>query len=162
MKCGDILATEFDLDSAGTLETEPSNTLLLDVLYATALDGYSLSQVLDVPPERIHAIQSDGSRENIREATRHPTPLPHSEAAKPSRLASAVLRRCRRYAPQALLRHPVPSTPKRLRNRSRPHRRSQVETTVRLNVGSARFADDAGGRTGAGPESAERGGPQRR
>ena len=39
MKCGDILTTEFDLDSAGTLEQEPSNALLLDVLYSTALDA---------------------------------------------------------------------------------------------------------------------------
>ena len=65
MKCGDILTTEFDLDSAGTLDQEPSNTLLLDVLYSTALDGYSLSQVLDLPPERIHAIKAR-SREKQR------------------------------------------------------------------------------------------------
>ena len=62
MKCGDILDTEFDLDSAGTLDDEPSNTLLLDVLYATVLDGYSLSQILDVLPERIHQNRRDERR----------------------------------------------------------------------------------------------------
>ena len=60
IKCGDILATVFDLASAGTLDDEPSNNLLLDVLYATALDGYSVTQILDVPPERVHRIENNG------------------------------------------------------------------------------------------------------
>ena len=61
IKCGAILATAFDLDSAGTLDEEPTNRLLLDVLYATVLDGYSLTQILDVLPERVHRVEDNGA-----------------------------------------------------------------------------------------------------
>src|SRR5271169_247564 len=37
IKCGTILETVFDLDSAGTLDDEPSSRLMLEVLYATTL-----------------------------------------------------------------------------------------------------------------------------
>jgi two-component system chemotaxis sensor kinase CheA len=63
MKCGVVLATHFDLDSAGTLDTEPSNKLPFDVLYATVLDPYSVSQVLEVSPERTHVIERTAAPE---------------------------------------------------------------------------------------------------
>ena len=36
IKCGTILETVFDLDSTGTLDDEPSNQLMLEVLYEPA------------------------------------------------------------------------------------------------------------------------------
>ena len=38
IQCGTILETVFDLDSAGTLDDEPSNQLMLEVLYATVME----------------------------------------------------------------------------------------------------------------------------
>ena len=38
IECGTILETKVDLDSAGTLDDQPSNCLLLEILYATALE----------------------------------------------------------------------------------------------------------------------------
>ncbi len=38
IQCGTILETVFDLESAGTLDDEPSNQLMLEVLYATVLE----------------------------------------------------------------------------------------------------------------------------
>ncbi|HTC89292.1 MAG TPA: hybrid sensor histidine kinase/response regulator [Bryobacteraceae bacterium] len=83
MKCGEIISTEFDLESAGTLDQEPSDTLLLDVLYSTALDGYSLSQVLDLRVERIHLTNNDGAVKTVqaREAVAVAVAVPAAPAA---------------------------------------------------------------------------------
>jgi two-component system chemotaxis sensor kinase CheA len=105
MKCGDIVTTEFDLDSAGTLDSEPSNALLLDVLYATALDGYSVSQMSEAPPERIHRIDSAGAAKAIDAAPAIP--------AMPDRAPDPV---------EAVAKPSAAGQP------------SQVEATVRLNV----------------------------
>jgi two-component system chemotaxis sensor kinase CheA len=61
IRCGTILTTAFDLDSAGTLDDEPSSRLILDVLYATVLDPWMVNQILEVPPERIHRIETPPS-----------------------------------------------------------------------------------------------------
>ena len=60
IQCGTILETVFDLDSAGTLEDEPSNRLMLEVLYATVLEPDLIGQVVDVPPERVRLIEKNG------------------------------------------------------------------------------------------------------
>jgi two-component system chemotaxis sensor kinase CheA len=122
MKCGDILNTQFDLDSAGTLDQEPSNTLLLDVLYATALDGYSLSQVLELRPERIHSITKEGAAKTLqaREAVTAP-PAPSAVTEAPA---------------AAPVRLPAPDE-EHAEDVSKPvlaAQASQAETTVRLNV----------------------------
>ena len=70
MKCGDILTTEFDLDSAGTLDQEPSNILLLDVLYSTALDAYSLGQVAGFAARADPCAQRQGGCEKQRARSR--------------------------------------------------------------------------------------------
>ncbi|MES1256862.1 MAG: chemotaxis protein CheW, partial [Acidobacteriota bacterium] len=70
MKCGEILATEFNLDSAGTLDEAPSNELLFDVLYATVLDSYSVAQILELTPEKIHQIEEHRKEEHrMKEGT---------------------------------------------------------------------------------------------
>jgi two-component system chemotaxis sensor kinase CheA len=128
MKCGDILNTEFDLASAGTLEQEASNTLLLDVLYSTALDSYSLGQVLDLRPERIHAVLGSGQIANDRST---PTsPAEEAIAAAPPAMAPPVA------APPvaAPVCSPAPG-PEHAEAASKPVPAGQtVETTVRLNV----------------------------
>ena len=61
IKCGTILETVFDLDSAGTLEDEPSNKLMLEVLYATVLEPELLQELTQVPPERVRLIEKNGA-----------------------------------------------------------------------------------------------------
>jgi two-component system, chemotaxis family, sensor kinase CheA len=125
MKCGEILSTEFDLESAGTLDQEPADKLLLDVLYSTALDGYSLSQVLDLRVERIHHINNEGAAKTLQvqqavavpAALSAPSATPDAPAAAPE--ASAAL--LEEHAEGA--QKPVHAA-----------QTSQAETTVRLNV----------------------------
>ncbi|MGA2597662.1 MAG: hybrid sensor histidine kinase/response regulator [Bryobacteraceae bacterium] len=120
MKCGDILGTEFDLDSAGTLEDEPSNRLLLDVLFATVLDSYSLGQIVDVLPERVHTIENNCHIEKVGAAKLLPVlePVAAPVAAAP---VEAILPAAAEHHETAL--KPVPAG-----------QTQQVETTVRLNV----------------------------
>ncbi|MGD0363232.1 MAG: chemotaxis protein CheW [Bryobacteraceae bacterium] len=61
MQCGTILETVFDLESAGTLDDEPSNKLMLEVLYATVLEPDYLKGVVDVPPQRVRLIEKNGA-----------------------------------------------------------------------------------------------------
>ena len=107
MKCGSLLSTGFDLESAGMLEDEPSNCLMFDCLYATALDAFSVAQILDIRPGQIHRIESAEGAEKT------PIPMP---AAVPEPLPAAPVE------PQA-----APPTPAVFANQ-------QAETTVRLNV----------------------------
>ena len=60
IQCGTILETVFDLESAGTLDDEPSNQLMLEVLYATVLEPDLLEGLVDVPPERVRLIEKNG------------------------------------------------------------------------------------------------------
>jgi two-component system, chemotaxis family, sensor kinase CheA len=131
MKCGDILNTQFDLDSAGTLEHEPSNTLLLDVLYVTALDGYSLSQVLEVPAERIHQIANNG----VASALDAP-PVQAAPAAAP---VAEIATDATPYvlSPDVLSPAPVAARVEAALKPAAPAsagQPAQVESTVRLNV----------------------------
>ena len=125
MKCGEIITTEFDLESAGTLDQEPSDKLLLDVLYSTALDGYSLSQVLDLRVERIHLISNEGAAKTLqaREAVAVPV-APAALSAKPD-------------APAAFPEHSPVLVDEHGEGAQKPvhaAQTSQAETTVRLNV----------------------------
>ncbi len=127
MKCGDILNTQFDLDSAGTLDHEPSNTLLLDVLYVTALDGYSLSQILEVPAERIHQIANNGVARTLD--------APTAQAAPPA--AAQVQEIATDAAPYVLSPAPVAEREETALKPAAPAsagQPAQVESTVRLNV----------------------------
>ena len=142
MKCGGILSTEFDLESAGTLDQEPSNTLLLDVLYATALDGYSLSQVLALRPEQIHHIANDGAPKPVRAPQAIPAPAAPSAvtdepaAAPAHRPAHAPAQLPAQLPAQPPTQPPAPDE-EPAEGVSKPvhaAQTSQAETTVRLNV----------------------------
>jgi len=107
MECGGILNTVFDLESAGTLEDEPSSQLMLDVLYTTALDSYSLAEISGLAPERVHAI---GKRPvEVSVPVLPVTPVP--------------------AAPVQATADPVEAPVK-----NQPAAATQAETTLRLNV----------------------------
>jgi two-component system chemotaxis sensor kinase CheA len=75
MDNGEILETAFDLDSAGTLEDEGSNCLMLDVLLASGKPPEEVGRVCGIARERISVIQAGVSAEK---------PAPPAERAAPS------------------------------------------------------------------------------
>jgi two-component system chemotaxis sensor kinase CheA len=83
--CGTILHTLLDVESAGTLEDEPSNQLLLEVLYTTVLEPDLIGDLLEVPLERVLLIRKNGSEEPLRSpATGLATaPIPSAAASRP-------------------------------------------------------------------------------
>jgi two-component system chemotaxis sensor kinase CheA len=117
IKCGTILETVFDLDSAGTLDDEPSNQLILEVLYATVLEPDLLEGLVEVPPERVRLIENDGAIRSLAEpvpvaAATPATVKPQMEATLPP-VTTLV-----EDAHKAVTATPVPAS----------------ETTIRLNV----------------------------
>ncbi|HTS46529.1 MAG TPA: chemotaxis protein CheW [Bryobacteraceae bacterium] len=117
IKCGTILETVFDLDSAGTLDDEPSNRLMLEVLYATVLEPDLLEALVEVPPERIRLIENDGAIRPLAEpvgvtAAAPRTVKPQVEATSPPVTTPAE------DAPKAVTATPTPAS----------------EATIRLNV----------------------------
>jgi two-component system, chemotaxis family, sensor kinase CheA len=118
IQCGTILETVFDLDSAGTLDDEPSNRLMLEVLYATVLEPDLIGQVVDVPPERVRLIEKNGET--------RPLAAPPSQAQTAAKKAKP---------PAAMLRpHPAPAAVELAAKVAAPVAASAAETTIRLNV----------------------------
>ena len=119
IKCGTILETVFDLDSAGTLEDAPSNRLMLEVLYATVLEPELLEGLVEVPPERVRLIEKDGAIRSLAEPAIPPAPKTAAiEAARASVPAPAPAPHALEEAPKASIAAPVAAS----------------ETTIRLNV----------------------------
>jgi len=110
--CGTILETVFDLDSAGTLDDEPSNKLMLEVLYATAMEPDMLEGLVDVPPERVRLIEKNGSARPLAEPMLAPAPV----------------------VPPVSVSQPVEDTPKIISSTTAPASVPAGETTIRLNV----------------------------
>jgi two-component system chemotaxis sensor kinase CheA len=113
IKCGTILETAFDLDSAGTLDKEPSNQLMLEVLYATVLEPDLLGALVDVPPERVRLIEKNGAARPLAE----PEPAPPAIEAPAAAVSPAT--------PAAPVETPKTATVAPV---------VQSETTIRLNV----------------------------
>jgi two-component system, chemotaxis family, sensor kinase CheA len=90
IQCGTILETVFDFDSAGTLDDEPSNRLMLEVLYATVLEPDLIGQVVDVPPERVCLIEKNGSTRPLAEPAPKPKRKPQAKKAKPTAVVAAA------------------------------------------------------------------------
>ncbi len=120
MKCGSILETVVDLESAGTLDDEPSNQLMLEVLYATVLEPDLISQVVTVPGERLWLVEKNGKLRPLAEA-----PAAASAPSAPSP-ASAALAEPAVPPPAPSLQSPAPSPDAR---KSAP-----PDATIRLNV----------------------------
>lgn len=114
MKCGSILETVFDLDSAGTLDEEPSNQLMVEVLYATVLEPDMLKGLVDVPADRVRLIEHNGVAPSFAPVAA-PQAVAVVEATSPITAA------------------PVEASPA-LPKVASTAAVSQTETTVRLNV----------------------------
>jgi two-component system chemotaxis sensor kinase CheA len=124
IKCGTIMETVFDLDSAGTLDDEPTNKLMLEVLYATVLEPAMLEGVVDVSPDRVRLIEKNGSIRPLAEPVPEPVAEPVAIAApaapqvQPPPLPCSAATAPVEDAPKAVAATPVPAS----------------ETTIRLNV----------------------------
>jgi two-component system chemotaxis sensor kinase CheA len=119
IESGTILDTSFDLASAGTLEDEPSNTLLFEVVYATGLDEHEIGRIFDASPERVRVIERNGEK----------SPAPSSaEALLLSRSASQASSNSQ--APPDPVPAPAPETARAVQAQQVP----AAETTIRLNV----------------------------
>ena len=115
IQCGTILETVFDLESAGTLDDEPSNQLMLEVLYATVLEPDLLKGVVDVPFDRVRLIEKNGLVRPLAEAP----PAPAAVSIEPAPVPRA----------------PVVPPPVDLPSKAAaPVATSQSDTTIRLNV----------------------------
>ncbi|HYW43351.1 MAG TPA: Hpt domain-containing protein [Bryobacteraceae bacterium] len=122
IECGTILETVMDLGSAGTLDDEPSNQLLLEVLYATLLEPDLIGELVEVPPERVRLIEKNGSVKTLAD----PAPAPAPAAALP--IAPT---------PPATTVSPPPAAvlPEALPAKAASTPAPPAETTIRLNVG---------------------------
>jgi two-component system chemotaxis sensor kinase CheA len=151
MEYGTILETVFDLDSAGTLDDEPVNQLLLEVLFATPLGPELIRQVVEVPSERIRVVAKNSSIQTLEEAEaavralaaggKPAKPPKPAKSAKPSRSAksappvepakpAAPVEAGQPALPPAAEPHAPEANPKGAPAASV----SSVESTVRLNV----------------------------
>ena len=136
---GAILETAFDLDSAGTLDEEPSNKLLLEVLYATALDSYSINNVLNLRPSQIRVIEQEPAQMAAPAAAQEgPGEIPQAFDPAPVYLpvapGNAVPERIEPGSPPAAplaARHLASAPQTSASQASAP----QAEATIRLNVG---------------------------
>ncbi|MEO8658917.1 MAG: chemotaxis protein CheW [Bryobacteraceae bacterium] len=119
IKCGTILETAIDLQSAGSLEDDASHQLLMEVLYATVLEKDIIGDLVEVKADQIQVIERNGSFEPLKKpesavtvpatAPEVPTaPLPSPAPAPPPIQATA---------PQTVTPSPT------------------AEATIRLNVG---------------------------
>ena len=137
IQCGTILETVFDLDSAGTLDDEPSNRLMLEVLYATVLEPDLIGQIVDVPPERVSLIEKNGESKPLAGPARKPAaeskPKTRARKAKPAAAIPPVPAIVAAPAPAPA---PAPaSAPLEPALKSAPPvTAAPAETTIRLNV----------------------------
>jgi two-component system chemotaxis sensor kinase CheA len=138
IQCGTILETVFDMESAGTLDDEPSNQLMLEVLYATVLEPDLLQGVVDVPRERVRLIEKNGSIRSLAGSV--PEPVQPTGIPEPQAGARDV----------AILREAVPSVTEASTGAAAPVAQATVtpatqapvtqapvtqsDTTIRLNV----------------------------
>jgi two-component system chemotaxis sensor kinase CheA len=149
IECGTILASAFDLNSAGTLDDEPSNQLMLQVLYATALEPDLAGQVVAAPPDRVWVIAKSGVATSLSRtagaSVRDPAPAAPQPAMIPAALPSLPVPAA--DVPSASPAPPaqppvIPASPaasptpppERARQPAAPAAASPAETTLRLNV----------------------------
>lgn len=59
MSCGTVLDCAWDLDTVGTLDDEPANAIPFQVLYGTVLEADLITNLVDIPSERITPVPVD-------------------------------------------------------------------------------------------------------
>jgi len=140
MEFGTILETAFDLESAGTLDEEPSNCLLLQILYATVLEPDLLGQAVEFPPERVYVLGKDGALRCLAEGPGVALPAAAPDV-KENGLAgeSACPTKTQVLAgpggTDAFVCQPAaPPAEARLAGESACPTQTHAETTIRLNV----------------------------
>ena len=141
MQCGMILETVLDLDSAGTLDDEPSNKLLMEVLYASVLEPDLIGQVVEVPKERVRVVEKDGSvtlladRSAGQAATPAAVPLGvGTPAPAPSDPFLAPPERSAAVPPESPIKTAAPAQPEPSLKSAAMAPAPASETTIRLNV----------------------------
>ncbi len=127
--CGAILETSFDLDSAGTLDDEPSSELLLEVLYATTLEPDQLSQVIEVPPERVRLVECNVPAT----AAPKPAPIQPLQVSNPAPPAPQPVVQPAPPVPQAVA-PTVAASPASIAGVPAQAPAVTSDTTIRLNV----------------------------
>ena len=78
MACGTILDCAWDLDTVGTLDDDAANAIPFQVLYATVMDPALLTELVDLPEERITTVPVEPPRPAAKAA---PAPDPAPVAA---------------------------------------------------------------------------------
>lgn len=137
MRQGSILESRFDFDSAGTLDDEPSNELMMEVLFSTPLEPDLISPALGLSPERIRSIDvvapllvqaGTAGIASLAEAL-----SPASESTlEPTRVAAQPARDSVAVSPSApSITAPSPRTAPVANSVSTP---AAAESTIRLNV----------------------------
>jgi two-component system chemotaxis sensor kinase CheA len=133
---GSILETTIDLDSAGTLDDEPANKLMLEVLFASVLEPDLIGQV-GVSLERVRVIEKNGELRPLAS----PAPPPPMKP-KVKRTAKAKAKPAAAAAPAPALVAPAPPSPPAPAlpeaaakgPAPQPAPVAPAETTIRLNV----------------------------
>jgi len=142
MQYGSLLDTAFDLESAGTLEEEPSNTLGLLVLYATCVDTDLIGTVMDIPESRIWRVCRDGTCQALgqspncdecEEPEEQEAAAVEPRAGTPAEVEAEAARAPVETCRQGPAR-PAPSHPETAPG-SGSAAAAAGDTTVRLNVG---------------------------
>jgi two-component system chemotaxis sensor kinase CheA len=128
MQAGIVLETVFDLDSAGTLDDEPTNRLMLEVLYATVLEPDLIGQIVDAPPERVVLIEKNGDSRPLAA----PPTLKRKPRARKVKTATTIAVATPAVKP-AVTPVAKPATEPPLKS-TVPVTVAPAETTIRLNV----------------------------
>ncbi|MCX6598041.1 MAG: Hpt domain-containing protein, partial [Acidobacteria bacterium] len=124
MKFGTILESGLDLETAGTLEDEPTSRLALEVLYATPLETDLINEVLALPPERVKLIEKNGQAINLAGAPAGQVAPAVPPAPPPVSVPTAI-------APVAAASAPAAEAAEAS---SRSSGAPVAEATIRLNV----------------------------
>jgi two-component system chemotaxis sensor kinase CheA len=115
IKSGTILETVFDLESAGTLEDESSNKLMLELLFATPLEPDLIGELVEIPPERIRLVEKDGTVKPLAGPAAQPAAaLPPAPKTDPAPAAARPKRKARKTvaaAPPEAVQKPVAAAP---------------------------------------------------
>ncbi len=121
MRYGTILESGLDLESAGTLDDEPTNRLIMEVLYATPLEADLIHEVIELPPHQLRLIEKNGQAVSLAAS---PAAVVEPPAAAPAPLAPEP-------APAPLAN--AAAAPEAAESISRPSVPA-AEATIRLNV----------------------------
>ncbi len=106
MRAGTIISTSLDLESAGSLETETSRQLMLEVLYACALEADLIGGLLNLPAKQIKLLEKNGILRDLEAGLEAAPDIPQA-SAPPAKAAPADLVARKSGGAESTLRLPV-------------------------------------------------------